>query len=82
MNGEQFLVQVPPVGLGPHGAVHGRFGLHDCVGRDIFQHLYWAFAPSLAVHSAFSLKNVLYSFPVKEDTEHLKWDCCACKVWE
>lgn len=40
--GEQFLVWVPPVGLGPRGAEHGRSGMHDCIGRDIFQHLHCA----------------------------------------
>lgn len=39
---KSFLVWVSPVGLGPHGAVHGRSGMHDCVGRDIFQHLHCA----------------------------------------
>jgi len=65
---EQFLVWVPAAGLALQGAVHSRSGMHDSVGRDVLQHLlYLAFAPSSAVSSAFSLKNVLCSFPVKEN---------------
>lgn len=39
---ERFLVLVPSVGLAPHAAVHSRSVMRDCVGRDIFQHLYSA----------------------------------------
>lgn len=63
---EQFLVWVPPVG--PHCAVHRRSGVHSYVG--VHSYLRWAAlvsAPSLAVSSAFSLKNVRCSFPGKEN---------------
>lgn len=73
-----------PMELGPRGALHGRSGMHNSVGRDLFQHLQCAalgFCPKFSCQLCISPEECAAQLSF-ERKQCLEWDGCTCEVWE